>query len=261
VITTIFLTSSLIIQNESAGEQASGKPAWEISSSKVCGDRLCSEITQKYSEFKIPYWIRNNALWWSDGKIGDNDFLQGIQYLIDKDIMKIPAQIKTKQTSLHLIPTWIKDTAGWWATGKASEKDFITGIKWLIENDLIRISTEQKSNQLLPLEIKVKGEKQVRRGTTHTIQVQVLRGDVPIDGARVFLDIEDYGEDLIREFDGYTNSQGYFIFSWEIPQKFDDIETLLAIIDVTDNISSKTELFKFQVYCLPNEKNCKVDGN
>jgi hypothetical protein len=111
------------------------------------------------------------------------------------------------------------------------------------------------------LQIKVVGEKEVRRGTTQTIQIQVVRGDNPIEGARVFIDIEDYGEDLIKEFDGYTNSQGYFILSWEIPQSFDDIETLLAFIDVTDGQSSKTELFKFQVYCLPGEKDCKAEGN
>ena len=39
VIATIFLTSS-VIQNEATGEQASGKPAWEILSPKVCGDKL-----------------------------------------------------------------------------------------------------------------------------------------------------------------------------------------------------------------------------
>lgn len=111
------------------------------------------------------------------------------------------------------------------------------------------------------LQIKVVGEKEVRRGTTHTIEVQVLRGNNPIEGARVFIDIEDYGEDLIKEFDGYTNSRGIFVLSWEIPQSFDDIETLLAFIDVTDGQSSKTELFKFQVYCLPGEKDCKAEGN
>jgi hypothetical protein len=112
-----------------------------------------------------------------------------------------------------------------------------------------------------PLQIKVVGEHQVRRGTTHSIEIQVVRGNIPIEGARVFIDIEDYGKNIIREFNGYTNSGGYFVFSWEIPQSFDDIKTLLAFIDVTDGISSKTELFKFQVYCLPGEKNCKVKAH
>jgi len=111
------------------------------------------------------------------------------------------------------------------------------------------------------LEVKINGEKQVRRGTTQTLEIQVLRDEMPIERAKVFIDIEDYGEDIIKEFEGYTNSQGIFVFSWEIPKRFDDLETLLAIVDVTDNISSKTVLFKFQVYCLPGERDCKVEGN
>ena len=111
------------------------------------------------------------------------------------------------------------------------------------------------------LEVEVKGEKQVRRGTTHSIEVQVFRDKNPVEDARVFITIEDYGENIIREFKGYTNQEGYFVFSWEIPQHFDDIETLLAFVDVTDGNSSKTKLFKFQVYCYPGEKNCKMDGN
>lgn len=134
---------------------------------------------------------------------------------------------------------------------------------WAVSEPESKVSSQDTNSEhgTPPLQIKVVGEKQVRRGTTQTIEIQVVRGSIPIDGVRVFIDIEDYGEDIIKEFKGYTNSQGYFVFSWEIPQSFDDVETLLAIIDVTDGISSKTELFKFQVYCLPGEKNCKTKGN
>ncbi|MDH3341396.1 MAG: hypothetical protein OEL84_08945 [Nitrosopumilus sp.] len=111
------------------------------------------------------------------------------------------------------------------------------------------------------LNVDVSGEKQVRRGTTHSIEIQVDRDKNPVDDAQVFIRIEDYGEDIVREFHGRTNQQGYLVFSWEIPKKFDDIETLLAFVDVTDGISSKTELFKFVVYCLPGEKGCKTEGN
>jgi len=37
----------------------------------------------------IPTWIKNNAGWWAENKIGDSDFVQGIQYLIKEGIMKI----------------------------------------------------------------------------------------------------------------------------------------------------------------------------
>ena len=111
------------------------------------------------------------------------------------------------------------------------------------------------------LEVEIKGEKQIRRGIIQTLEINVMRGNIPIEGAKVFIDIEDYGENILKEFDGHTNTHGKFVFSWEIPKKFEDIETLLAFVDVTDNISSTTKLFKFIVYCLPGEKNCNVDGN
>lgn len=37
----------------------------------------------------IPTWIRNNAGWWAQGQIGDITFVQGIQYLIQKGIIKV----------------------------------------------------------------------------------------------------------------------------------------------------------------------------
>ncbi|MCV0373613.1 MAG: hypothetical protein K5793_08695 [Nitrosarchaeum sp.] len=111
------------------------------------------------------------------------------------------------------------------------------------------------------LQVDITGQKQIRRGTTHDITVDVTRTGIPVPDALVRITIEDYGEDVIREFEGKTDGSGRFVFSWEIPKSFDDIETLLAYVDVTDNISAKTALFKFQVYCLPNESGCKVEGN
>ena len=37
----------------------------------------------------VPSWIKNNAKWWSEDLIGDTDFLNGIKYLIQKQIMSI----------------------------------------------------------------------------------------------------------------------------------------------------------------------------
>ncbi len=38
----------------------------------------------------IPQWIKNNAKWWSDGAIGDSDFVKGIQYLVQNSVIKVP---------------------------------------------------------------------------------------------------------------------------------------------------------------------------
>jgi len=53
IIVGIFLTF-YIIQNEASADQASGKPAWETNSDKVCGDKLCSENIYKIGKrFKL----------------------------------------------------------------------------------------------------------------------------------------------------------------------------------------------------------------
>jgi hypothetical protein len=122
-------------------------------------------------------------------------------------------------------------------------------------------TSESQLTSNVGLQVDVTGQKQVRRGTTHDITVDVTRNGNQVYDALVRITIEDYGKDVIREFEGRTDNSGRFVFSWEIPKSFDDIETLLAYVDVTDNISAKTALFKFQVYCLPNESGCKVKGN
>ena len=37
----------------------------------------------------IPSWIKNNAGWWADNQIDDDAFIQGIQYLVEKGIIKV----------------------------------------------------------------------------------------------------------------------------------------------------------------------------
>ena len=50
------------------------------------------DFLQKIEENTIPYWIKNNAKWWSDDKISDDDFLSGIKYLVENNIIKLNSQ-------------------------------------------------------------------------------------------------------------------------------------------------------------------------
>ncbi|HET9009770.1 MAG TPA: phosphate ABC transporter substrate-binding protein PstS, partial [Nitrosarchaeum sp.] len=43
----------------------------------------------KTTEYQIPDWIRNNAKWWADGLITDQDYIKGLQYLISQGILKV----------------------------------------------------------------------------------------------------------------------------------------------------------------------------
>ncbi len=90
------------------------------------------------TEIKIPNWIKNNAGWWADGLIEDADFVSGIQYLINEEIMTIP-QTQSGQPSQQTIPNWIKNNAGWWADGLIEDADFVSGIQYLITNGIMHV--------------------------------------------------------------------------------------------------------------------------
>ena len=36
---------------------------------------------------EIPDWVRNNAGWWADGVIRDDEFINGIKYLIEHGVI------------------------------------------------------------------------------------------------------------------------------------------------------------------------------
>ncbi len=90
------------------------------------------------TEIEIPSWIKNNAGWWAEDAIDDETFVQGIQYLINEEIMNIP-QTESGESSGNEIPSWIKNTAGWWADGQISDEEFVNGIQYLVSNGIISV--------------------------------------------------------------------------------------------------------------------------
>jgi len=41
------------------------------------------------AKINVPDWVKKNALWWADGLITDQDFVKGIQYLVEKGIIRV----------------------------------------------------------------------------------------------------------------------------------------------------------------------------
>jgi len=85
----------------------------------------------------IPSWVKNNAKYWSEGQVGDSEFVQGLQYLIHDGMIKVPST-QVNSTSSQPIPHWIKSTANYWSTGQLSDGDFIKGIQFLISTGMIK---------------------------------------------------------------------------------------------------------------------------
>ena len=102
---------------------------------------------QKLEENTIPHWIKNTAGWWSKNKVSDDEFISGIEYLINNKIININAH-NSNQDSLDIIPSWVKNSAGWWSNNEISDDEFISGIKYLIENNIIKVSIQTDSELL-----------------------------------------------------------------------------------------------------------------
>lgn len=54
----------------------------------------------------IPSWIKNNAGWWADDNISDSDFLYGIKFLVENNIIQFQSDVdyeKTKTIEKHIL--------------------------------------------------------------------------------------------------------------------------------------------------------------
>ena len=92
---------------------------------------------------QIPDWIKNVAGWWANGEISENEFLAGIEYLINNNIILldfIPCSIKTESqtiSSAKLVPDWVKNNAKWWSEDLIEDTDFVNGIEYLVKKQII----------------------------------------------------------------------------------------------------------------------------
>ena len=156
-----------------------------------------------------------------------------------------------------IIPSWMKMAAKWWSEGKISDVEFLSGIQYLIDKKILVLDVVNVSKIDPGLDVTIHGQKAVRRGTTQNLDIHVENFEGMVNGATVFVRVEDYGENILKEFKGETDSNGDYSISWELSTDYTDIETFLVYVDVTDGISSKTKIFAFEVYCLCGEPNCK----
>ena len=58
------------------------------------------------NDIVIPAWIKNNAGWWADDSISDSDFLYGIKFLVENNIIQFQSDAyyeKSKNIEKHLL--------------------------------------------------------------------------------------------------------------------------------------------------------------
>lgn len=58
-------------------------------------------VTAYAQSSSIPDWIKNTAGWWSEGTIGDSDYINSLQWLINEGIIEIPiTKVSATEVSL-----------------------------------------------------------------------------------------------------------------------------------------------------------------
>jgi len=98
---------------------------------------------------QIPGWVKNVAEWWASGDISEIEFLTGIEYLINNNIISIdfvPCNDKIQSqttSSSKSVPDWIKNNAIWWSENLIGDIDFINGLQYLIEHKIIKIDNKK----------------------------------------------------------------------------------------------------------------------
>jgi len=99
-------------------------------------------------DVQIPDWIKNVAGWWASGVISENEFVTGIEYLINNNIILInfvPCndEIQSQYGDTKSVPDWIKNNANWWSENLIDDTDFINGLQYLIEYKIIKIDNKK----------------------------------------------------------------------------------------------------------------------
>ena len=94
---------------------------------------------------QIPDWIKNVAGWWANDEISEREFLSGIEYMINNNIISLSyAPCSPVGSELWKpVPDWVKNNAMWWSTDAISELEFVNGIEYLIKKQIINVDNRK----------------------------------------------------------------------------------------------------------------------
>jgi hypothetical protein len=91
------------------------------------------------ADASIPSWIKSNAKYWKENQVGDDEYVKGIQFLIQSGVMQVPTSTQTAEKSSQ-IPSWVKNDAGWWADGSIANTEFVSAMQYLVSSGIIDVT-------------------------------------------------------------------------------------------------------------------------
>ena len=124
---------------------------------------------------QIPNWVKSVAGWWGSGDISENEFVTGIEYLINNNIILldfVPCndEIQSQYGDTKSVPDWIKNNANWWSENLIDDTDFINGLQYLIEYKIIKIDNKKILGKVPLEDIKFSDSWQVNKNLLVFVQ-------------------------------------------------------------------------------------------
>ena len=95
-------------------------------------------------EIALPFWLKDLAtMWVVEPLVTDKDFSRAIEYLILKEIIKIPYTEPEGET-IASIPDWVKNNAEWWIAEKISDTEFTLSLQYLVKKGIITVDLSKE---------------------------------------------------------------------------------------------------------------------
>jgi len=123
--------------------------------------------TDAFAE-QVPNWFKHVALWWTDGSIDDETFLDATSYLVSENIIVV--ETESTQMNESKIPDWIKNNARWWSEGNIDNETFVDGIEFLYKIGIL--GTNDKVSSMFSNSIKIQKE-----STIFGVNISVTNAD------------------------------------------------------------------------------------
>lgn len=86
----------------------------------------------------VPKWIKHNALWWAQDEITDDDFINGMRWLVENRILPITDPVK--QFDVQSVTDSVKKISYAWSQNRTSDVEFLRGVEYLIKTGMMELN-------------------------------------------------------------------------------------------------------------------------
>jgi len=158
-----------------------------------------SIVTTASAAGQVPDWVKNNAGWWADGLISTDEFLDGTEFLIGQEVIKVPGFVQVAEAE-----------DGDQATEAEGVDQAIIDDLWTaINNNQFQIDSiqtsggEQEDSGILQTYVRTKSQDTIEFEKEFSIEVNCDPGDLAINGGAIS---SHYDISIIGDHPGKSNT-------------------------------------------------------